>query len=54
MTYTPNVQGRIVPLDTEEGTRYALEVRGRIVSPEYPFMTEAIIFADRYGVEVRE
>jgi hypothetical protein len=54
MTHTPNVQGRIVALNTEHGTRYALEVRGRIVSPEYPFMTEAEIFADRYGVEVPE
>jgi hypothetical protein len=33
MTYTPQVVGRIVALNTESGTRYALEVRGRIVSP---------------------
>jgi len=54
MTYTPNVTGRIVPLDTEEGTRYALEVRGRIVSPEFEYMTGAQLMALEYGVEVTE
>jgi hypothetical protein len=53
MTHTASVTGRIVPLETEEGTRYALEVRGRIVSPEFDYMTGANLFALEYGVEVQ-
>jgi hypothetical protein len=53
MKHVADVTGRIVPLDTEEGTRYALEVRGRIVSEEFVYMTQAAILAAEYGVEVQ-
>jgi len=54
MTHTANVTGRIVALNTEHGTRYAVEVRGRIVSEEYQFMFDAAVFARKYAVEVTQ
>lgn len=54
MTYTPQIKGRILILNTESGTRYALVVNGRMCSPEFDYMTGAQMFALEYGVEVVE
>ena len=50
--YTPDQRGSIVSLRTEHGIRYAIEMRGRIVTKERPTMTEAALDAIEYGIEV--
>jgi hypothetical protein len=48
------MKAKVIVVATEHGTRYALAMNGRTVSPEFPFMSLAIMWGRERGLEVIE
>ncbi len=48
------MKARVIVIATESGTRYVIALNGRTVSPEFHFMTLAIMWGRERGLEVQE